>query len=648
MRSWKFNPVDFDKYPVYEGRDLGIFWSAEKTIVKIWAPSATRIFFRLYRAGLGGEPESERDLEKGEDGLWVLELAGDWKGWYYTLQVRDEKGWLLEGPDIYARSTGINGRRGMIFNAADTHPEGWSNDRHILPVSPTDMVIYETHIRDFSMSPDSGIQNKGKYLGFTETGTKSPRGDKTGLDHLDELGISHVHLLPVADFYTVDESRTEPQYNWGYDPLNYNTPEGWYSSNPNDGHVRVRELKQLVKALHDKGIGVILDVVYNHTGLIRESYFNQTVPGYFYRQRDDGSFSDASGCGNELASERPMVRKYIIDSLVYWASEYHIDGFRFDLMGVLDMETMNAIRQSLDTVNPNIIMYGEGWTAGKSPLEKKQRATKRHTLKLDRIACFSDDMRDGLKGNAFDQFSTGFISGRTLGEEQLKFSMVGAVKHDQIAYDYVESSKGPWASSASQCINYVSCHDNFTLFDKLQYSCPEATKGQIERMIRLALGIVITSQGVPFLHAGSEMMRTKGGHHDSYRSPDLLNQIDWNRKHDFHDLFVFTQKCIELRRQHPAFRMSSAGMINEKMRFAGKYIPGIIQYELGEHANGDTWKQIRMMFNGNNYSVELDIPEANWLVIAEDGEINLNGMGRMTTAKVRIHPTSMMILVTDD
>jgi len=648
VRNWKFNPVEFDKYPVYEGNDLGVFWSEDKTMVKVWAPSATRIFFRLYREGFGGDAEVEHYLEQRGNGIWLLELSGDWNGWYYTLQVRDNYGWLLEGPDIYARSTGINGRRGMIFNPAETNPEGWSADERVVPASPTDMVIYETHIRDFSMSPDSGIRHKGKYLGFTETGTKSPTGEKTGLNHLDELGVTHVHLLPVADFYTVDERKEAPQYNWGYDPLNYNTPEGWYSTDPNDGRVRVRELKQLVKALHEQEIGVILDVVYNHTGLINESYFNQTVPGYFYRQKEDGGFSDASGCGNELASERAMVRKYIVDSVMYWASEYHIDGFRFDLMGVLDIETMNIIRKSLDTINPNIFLYGEGWTAGKSPLEKKRRATKRHTLKLDRIASFSDDMRDGLKGSAFDQFSTGFISGHTLQEERLKFSMVGAVKHDQIAYDYVESSKGPWANEAAQCINYVSCHDNFTLFDKLQYSCPEASKAQIERMVRLALGIVLTSQGVPFLHAGSEMMRTKGGHHDSYRSPDLLNQIDWSRKHEFHNLFLFTQKCIELRRQHPAFRMSSAKMINEKMRFNGKYIPGIIQYELGDYANGDSWKSIQMLFNGNNYSVELEIPEANWLVIAEDGEINPNGMGRMTTGKVRIHPTSMMILVAED
>ena len=645
MRSWKFSPVEFDKYPVYDGNDLGLYWSQGNTLVKIWAPTATRIFFRLYRDGIMGDAEFEYELEQGEMGTWHFTLDGDWSGWFYTLQVRDNNGWLLEGPDIYARSTGINGRRGMIFNPEETHPEGWLQDVHVFPESPADMVIYETHIRDFSMSPDSGIKHKGKYLGFTEADTISPRGDKTGLAHLDELGVTHVHLLPVADFYTVDENRESPQYNWGYDPLNYNTPEGWYSTNPHDGRVRIQELKQLVKALHDKGIGVILDVVYNHTGLINESYFNQTVPGYFYRQKDDGSFSDASGCGNELASERVMVRKYIIESLMYWASEYHIDGFRFDLMGLMDIDTMNAIRKNLDTIHPDIFLYGEGWAAGKSPLEKKKRALKRHTLKLDRIASFSDDMRDGLKGSAFDRYSTGFISGHTLQEERLKFSMVGAVKHEQIAYGYVESSKGPWANKPTQCINYVSCHDNYTLFDKLQYSCPEASKVQIERMVRLALGIVLTSQGVPFLHAGSEMMRTKGGHHDSYRSPDLLNQIDWNRKHDFRDLFVFTQKCIELRRQHPAFRMRSAEMINEKMRFTGKYIPGIIQYELGENANGDSWKQILMLFNGNNYSVELDIPQADWLVIAEDGEINPNGMGRVSTQKVRIHPTSMMILV---
>jgi pullulanase len=532
----------------------------------------------------------------------------------------------------------------MIINPATTNPDKWKSDKRCAVVQPTDMVIYELHVRDFSISPDSGIKYKGKYLGFTETGTKSPQGLSTGLDHLKELGITHVHLLPIADFYTVDESKSTSQYNWGYDPLNFNTPEGWYATDPFDGTTRIKELKKVVQALHKQGVGVIMDVVYNHSGLIFDSWFNQFVPGYYYRQKADGTLSDASGCGNEMASERAMVRKFIIESVAYWAEEYHFDGFRFDLMGILDIETMNQIRKRLDQTDKNIFMFGEGWIAAESPLPENLRATKLNTIKLDRIASFCDDMRDGLKGSPFNRFSHGFISGLTLREEKIKFAITGAIDHPQIFYDYVDSSRKPWANTPAQCINYVSCHDNYTLFDKLQYSCPEAFMDEIDRMTRLALGILLTSQGVPFMHAGMEMHRSKGGHHDSYRSPDEVNQIEWSRKAEFEGLYMFTRNCLELRRQHPAFRMSDSKMVREKLSFFQKYIPGVIAYQLIDHANGDSWKTILVLFNGNNYSVEFEISEKKWLIVAQNGQIQPHGMGHVTTNIVRLHPISMMIL----
>jgi pullulanase len=644
MMKWTFNDIDFTQYPVYKGDDLGVYWTHEKTIARIWAPTAKKVLFKLFNDGATGSSVEEISMEKSEQGTWIAILPGDRDGFFYTIQVCDEDGWFNECPDIYAKATGINGLRGMIINPEKSNPPNWIKDKRCTAKNPCDMVIYEIHVRDFSISPDSGIENKGKYIGVTETGRKLSTGESTGIDHLTELGITHVHLLPIADFYTVDESQKHPQYNWGYDPLNYNTPEGSYSTDAANGYIRIRELKEMIKALHDRKIGVILDVVYNHTGLIFDSWFNQTVPGYFYRLRGDGTFSDASGCGTEIASEREMVRRYIIDSVAYWAEEYHIDGFRFDLMGIIDIETMNLIRKWLDEIDPDIFMYGEGWAAGDSPLPAHLRAVKLNTPQLDRIASFSDDIRDGLKGTPFDRYSTGFISGLTLREEKVKFSMAGAIEHGQIVNHFVDSSRQSWAKHPGQCINYVTCHDNYTLFDKLQYSCPEASLETLERITKLAIAILLTSQGVPFLHAGVEMHRTKGGHHDSYRSSDEVNQIDWSRKAVYPELFDFTKKCIELRRQHPAFRMNDADMVREKQRFYNNYVPGLIVYELCDHANSDQWKRILLLFNGNNYSVEYAIPKERWMIIAQNGEIYLNGIGHITSDKVRLHPISMMML----
>jgi pullulanase len=643
MRDWKFDHIDFSVFPYYGGNDLGVSYTPEKTTIKIWAPTAIEVDFRLYSTSRSTDPIRIEPLTKDALGCWSSEITSDLKGLYYTFQVLDHE-WMNETPGPDARLVGMNGRRGLIFNPEETNPKGWENDRRVACQHPTDAIIYEVHVRDFSISSASGMLNKGKFLAFTEEGTLSPQGLKTGIDHLKELGVTHIHLLPVSDFFSVDESHPEKSYNWGYDPLNYNAPEGSYATNP-DNPSRITEFKQLVMALHKAGIGVVLDVVYNHTGYTRRSWFNQTVPGYYYRQKSNGAFSNASGCGNELATERSMVRKYILDSLKYWAKEFHIDGFRFDLMGVYDLVTMNHIRQEMDRISPDILLYGEGWTADKSPLDERLRAVKHNVAKMNRIAVFNDDFRDAIKGNNFDGHGQGFVSGRTLDEERLKFGIVAACFHPQIVYAYVQSSPSPWASEPYQCVNYASCHDNYTLFDKLTISVPKSTAESIRKMVMLAGAIVLTSQGIPFIHAGEEFCRTKYGDHNSYKSDDSINQIDWERKASFKDVFSYYQNLIALRKIHPAFRMSSAEMIRGHLQFSSYYEPGVVAYSLINHANGDQWKTIFIVLNGNNTTMKVPVdPGKNWRIVASGQTIDLSAEKAFSGKDIWVEGISMLIL----
>lgn len=642
MREWKFNDIDFSVYPFYEKDDLGVFWAPEKTLVKIWAPTAKIVEFRLYKDGVSGEPFHKTQLQAGSNGTWTAVLMGDYEGKYYTFRINDGE-WLDEIPDIYARCVGVNGLRGMIFNPKKTNPESWQGDKNPTLGRFTDAVIYETHVRDFSIAGNSGIEHKGKFLGFTEENTHTKDGTKTGLAHLKELGISHVHLLPVNDFFTVDEEKPTEKYNWGYDPLHYNALEGSYSTNPYDGTVRITEFKKLVQALHSNEIGVILDVVYNHTYFAKESVFNQTVPGYFYRQKPDGTFSNASGCGNELATERKMVRKYIIDSLRYWAQEFHIDGFRFDLMGIYDLETMREIQSGLKKVNPEIILYGEGWAASQSPMPEQFRAVKFNTPQLPGIASFNDDFRDALKGNHGNKKSKGFVSGLDLHEEPVKFGVVGAVYHPQIVYDYVEPSKQAWATEPNQCINYASCHDNYTLWDKLKLSQPKASDEELRKMVKLTGALILTSQGVPFLHSGIEFGRTKGGNGNSYKSPDSVNQIDWDRKTEYFDVFEYFRKLIRLRKNHPALRISSAEKIRKHINFCTQYKMGIVSYCIEGSEVGDSWEKLILLFNGNKTDKLIPLPEGNYQVTANGNEIDENGLGGVSR-EVMVKSISFMLL----
>ena len=643
MRSWQFNHIDFSIYPFYPGDDLGVRYFPGHLSVKVWAPTAHLVEFNLYENSQFGKPLRIETMEPVNQGVWQLRLDGNLKGLYYTIRVNDGE-WLNETPGIDARAVGTNGCRGLIFDPAETNPEGWESDQPLTLENPVDAILYELHVRDFSKSPGSGMLQKGKFLAFSEENTQSAEGFPTGIAHLKELGITHVHLLPVFDFFTVDENHPDKKYNWGYDPLNYNAPEGSYANNPDDTS-RIREFKILVQSLHAAGIGVVMDVVYNHTGFTRRSWFNQTVPGYYYRQNSNGKFANASGCGNEIATERAMVRKYIIDSLKYWASEFHLDGFRFDLMGIIDIETMNMIRKELDQLRPGLLLYGEGWTADRSPMDEQYRAVKRNVPKLGRIACFNDDMRDAIKGNNFEARNKGFISGRTLHEEAVKFGIVAACYHQQIVYNYVESSHDAWATEPWQCVNYVSCHDNFTLFDKLLQSCPDASEEQLKKMQKLAGAIILTSQGIPFLHAGSEFCRSKGGDHNSYKSPDSVNQIDWSLKHRFYDVFSYYQKLINLRKKVAAFRMRSAHDIRHHLSFSPKYQPGVLAYFIHDYPNELNWKTIQVIFNGTPNNVKLELDEPGWKLIARGDDIRPEGIEPVTLREVVVPAVSMMILV---
>lgn len=647
MRDWKFNHIDFSTYPVYEGSDLGVFWMPEKTLVKIWAPTAKVVELRLFKDGSTGETFHKTQLQASGDGTWSTILSGDYEGKFYTFRINDGE-WLAETPDIYTRCVGVNGKRGMIYDPAKTNPEGWENDKGPELKNPTDAVIYETHVRDFTIAGNSGVFHKGKFLGFTEENTSSEKGVSTGLSHLKELGITHVHLLPVNDFFTVDEEKPLEKYNWGYDPLHYNAPEGSYSTNPFNGAVRINELKMMVKSLHAVGIGVILDVVFNHTYFVKDSSFNQTVPGYFYRQKPDGTFANASGCGNEIASERAMVQKFIVDSLKYWKQEFHIDGFRFDLMGILDLETMNKVRVEMDRLHPGILLYGEGWAADQSPMPEQYRAVKQNLPQMPGIAGFNDDFRDALKGNHGLKKSKGFVSGLGLREEIIKFGVVGAVFHPQIVYDYVETSKKPWATEPGQCINYASCHDNYTLFDKLKMSCPKATDEELRKMVKLALALVLTSQGVPFLHAGSEFCRTKDGNGNSYKSPDSVNQIDWDRKVEYTSVYEYVRKLIRLRENHPAFRIPSAELIRKSLNFCTQYKIGVVSYCIDGGAVNDKWGKIILIFNANAGEVSIPLPEGSYQLMADGSEISENGLGKFVSEQVSVPGISMVILIPAD
>ena len=612
-------------YPVYEGSDLGLTYIKANVVFRIWSPTAEEARLLLYKDGDKTEAFETLDMQKGNKGTWVKKIKEGYAGSFYTFQVRINGSWSNEVTDPYTRAAGINGKRGLVLDLARTNPAGWATDK-----SPsfsknnkaTDAVIYELHVRDASINSNSGIQNKGKYLGLTETGTTTKDGLATGLDHLKELGVTHIHLLPFFDYNSVDESNpAKPQYNWGYDPMNYNLPEGSYATNASDGVTRIKELKQMIQQFHRNGLRVVMDVVYNHTGVTEESNFNQLVPGYYYRHKKDGTFSNATGCNNETASEMPMMRKFMLESVLFWVKEYHIDGFRFDLMGVHDIVTMNLISDELHKIKPDILLYGEGWTAGESPLPDSLKAIKMNAYQLHNIAVFSDDIRDGIKGSVFDINDRGFASGKKGMEESIKFGIVAACHHPQVKYDQVNYSKAPYAKEPWNVITYCECHDNNTLWDKLGLSCKDIPETDRKKMHQLALTIVLTSQGIPFMHAGTEFLRSKKGVENSYNSGDSINAIDWDQKKENLWLNNYVVQLIKMRRAHPAFRMASASLIKNNIHFEDNLPSGCIAYFINGSDAGDSWKKIWVAFNGSNEDKTLFLPAGKWKTAVDTEKI---------------------------
>lgn len=637
--------ASYELYPVRAGSLTEMEYTPAATKFSLWAPTADEVRLMLFESGDEGHAYETVSLVAGENGTWSVAVNKDLLGKFYTFNVKVNDKWLGDTPGINAHAVGVNGKRAAVIDLKSTHPEGWEADQRPPLKSAADIILYEMHHRDFSIDSTSGIRNKGKFLALTEHGTMNADKLLTGIDHLIELGVTHVHILPSYDYASVDESKlNDNKYNWGYDPKNYNVPDGSYSTDPFNPGTRIKEFKQMVQALHKAGIRVVLDVVYNHTYNTADSNFDRTVPGYFFRQKPDGTLADGSGCGNETASNRPMMRKYMVESVLHWVNEYHIDGFRFDLMGIHDIETMNQIRKAVDEVDPSIYMYGEGWAAQAPVYPADSLAMKINTLKMPGIAAFSDEMRDGLRGPFSDNHKGAFLAGIPGEEMSIKFGIVGAIQHPQVNYDSVNYSKAPWALQPTQMISYVSCHDDMCLVDRLQSSIPGLTPEQLAKLDKLAQTAVFTSQGVPFIQAGEEVMRDKKGVHNSYESPDSINAIDWRRKTTNGDVFTYYKRLIDLRKSHPAFRMGDADKVRKHLEFLPVAGGNLVAYRLKDHANGDLWQDIIVALNARTTPAKLTVPEGKYTVVCRDGAIDSRGMGMLYGPEVLVPAQSALII----
>ena len=616
-------------YEVYTGNDLGAVYSPKMTRFKVWAPEAESVKLNLYKQGEGDNLIDQHIMKKSANGTYVFEKQGDCNGIYYTYTVVNH-GEEQEAVDPYTKAAGVNGQRGMVINLAKTNPQGFEMDGYRNPEHITDAIIYEGSVRDFTMDESSGVFHNGKFLGLTEANTTNHFGEATALDYISGLGVTHVQILPAFDFETVDEKNQKAQYNWGYDPDNYNVPEGSYAVSPYDGAVRIQEMKQMVLALHSRGIGVIMDVVFNHTYRRDDSNLQKIVPGYYYRS-DETGYTNGSGCGNEVASDRPMVQKLIVDSLIYWAKEYHIDGFRFDLMGVLDIDTMNVIAERLKEIRPDIYLYGEGWNGGPSSLAEEKRAFKASAKKMPGIGMFNDDIRDTIKGSVFYDDHLGFVNGGTHLENALRYGITGAVAHPQVDYDAYGSR--PWAKEPGQSINYVSCHDNYTLWDKLSVSCPEASEEKKKAMNRLCAAIVFTSQGVPFIQAGEEFLRSKplpekkGFAENSYNMPDAVNSIKWDNIHEYPDMIAYYKGLMALRKAHPVFRMQSEAEMTQNLCFLSDTPENVVAY----------------LLKGKGAEILYNLPEGKWKILVDDKTAGADGKKNISE-KTDVEPLSALVL----
>lgn len=596
-----------------------VYYTPSETCFFLCAPNNARHrpLIRLYNEGLGGKPAKTIKMKREENFGWVADVKGDLKGMFYTFDVVGTKKQPVEMPGMFARAVGVNGKRGAIIDLKTTNPVGWEHDVRPALASPTDLVIYEMHHRDFSIDASSGLKHKGKYLALTE-----PKA----IEHLVSLGVNAVHILPSYDYASVDETKLDqPQYNWGYDPLNYNVPEGSYATDPYKPEVRIREFKQMVQALHKAGIRVILDVVYNHTFDINGSNFQRTFPDYFYRKNADGTYSDGSGCGNETASEKPLMREFMIESMKYWATEYHIDGFRVDLMGVHDIETMNLIREEMDKIDPSIYIYGEGWSAGSCAYPVDKLAMKANIQQLPGIAAFSDELRDALRGPFSDDRKGAFLAGMAGEEESIKFGIAGAIAHPQVDMSKVNYSKVAWATEPTQMISYVSCHDDMCLVDRLKASIPNISTEEIIRLDLLAQTAVFTSQGVPFMLSGEEMLRDKQGVHNSYKSPIEINRLDWDNLQRYPQVFSYYKGLIALRKQYQAFRLSNAEAVRQHLTFLPTE-PCLVGYRLFD---APTNSYIYVLLNANKTEKQVSLPAGVYNVLCYDGVIDVNGTEKL-------------------
>ena len=638
-----YSTEDFETAYTYIGNDLGANWTAEKTTFRVWAPTASAVSVNLYTSGTHGTDDLIEQLEMtpAENGTWVAEKAGDLNGVYYTYLVTTNAG-TNEACDPYARTTGVNGKRAMVIDLDSTDPEGWENDKDPhYGLNITDAVIYELHVRDLSIDESSGITNKVKYLGLIETGTTNAGGVPTGLDHMKDLGITHLHLLPVYDYGSVDESKLDvPQFNWGYDPVNYNVPEGSYATDPFNGAVRVTEFKQMVKGLHDNGISVVMDVVYNHVYSAGEFCFNKIVPGYFSRMTQAGTYSNGSGCGNDTASERSMVKKYIVDSVKYWADEYHIDGFRFDLVGLIDTVTINEIIEEVHKTHPNVIFYGEGWTM--TTLVTKDgytMTTQQNSTQTPEFAFFSDTIRDAMKGSVFNNTEKGYISGADGHATKIQNCFYGLPN---------------WCKSPTQTVNYASCHDNLSLFDKLALSNPGDTVEDRIKMNNLAAAIYMTSQGVPFMQAGEEMLRSKPlgdgtFDHNSYSSPDSVNSIKWDNLNDetYQAVYNYYKGLIAFRKAHPALRMTSADDVKANITVLEGLESNVNAFQIAAGTNGEENYGIVVIFNPNTAATTVTLPAGDWTVYVDSESAGTTALAT-ATGSVSVAPISAMVLVLEN
>ena len=633
-------------YPLREGHLTEMEYTPLETTFSLWSPMAEEVKVMLYDSGHEGTAYRTLSMRKLQDGVWTAFVRENLLHKFYTFHVKHQGRWLGETPGIMAKAVGVNGMRAAILDMSLTNPEGWDNDKRPKLKSFADVVIYEMHHRDFSAHFRSGINHKGKFLALTEEGTENGVGDMTGIDHLKELGVTHIHLLPSFDFASVDESQlNQPSYNWGYDPLNYQVPEGSYATDPFNPIVRIREFKFLVYALHKAGIRVVMDVVYNHTYDLEHSNFQRTVPGYFYRLNSKGHYANASGCGNEIASERAMVRKFMVESVKYWAKEYHIDGFRFDLMGIHDISTMNLIRAELAKIDPTIFLYGEGWAAETPQLSYQKLAMKGNVMKMPGIAVFSDEMRDGLRGPFSDDALGGFLTGEPRYEMSIKYGLVGCISHPQIDNNQVNYSRKPWALQPTQMISYVSCHDDLCLADRVRSTLPKYTSlKEAIALQKLAETFVLTSQGIPFLYAGDEVMRNKKGVRNSYNSPDDINAIDWVNKTIYREVFDYVKNLIALRKAHPAFRLGKANLVRKHFAFLPVNGNGLIAFILKDNPNGDTWTNIIVAFNSRKELVKLAIPQGDYIIVCQNGKIDINGLGKVSGCEVKLAPQSALII----